>query len=123
MKNEIEQKIFAYLPENFDGVLLDINSNAESVCPDAQIVFVKDTSGISAQEDSSADLAFCTELHKLGDIEAALDEIYRVLKDDGIFIACLEPDDAFRTKLKELFNVNSYRTQEQYAYFEAEKRI
>ncbi|MBQ8980082.1 MAG: hypothetical protein IJ077_00550 [Eubacterium sp.] len=123
MKKEIAEKTLAYLPSDFDGVVLDINSKVDSFCPNAKIVFAKNTDDISAQADGSIEIAVCLKLHKLSDISKALDGIHRVLKNDGTFIACLKPQDGFRTELKAKFNVNSYRTEGQYAYFEAQKRI
>ncbi len=122
MNREIKEKTLQYIPEDFSGVILDLRNKLEHICPEAEIIPVSKIHGKIGVDDESVDMAVCLKLHKLGDIENSLDEICRVLKGGGTFIACLKPCDNFRTILKDKFNVNSYHTAGHYAYFEAQKR-
>ncbi|MBR3149772.1 MAG: methyltransferase domain-containing protein [Eubacterium sp.] len=122
MKKDIKEKTLQYIPEDFDGVILDLRNKLEHICPKAEIIPVNKFWGKIDLDDKSVDMAVCLKLHKLGDINTSLGEIHRVLRDEGTFIACLKPSDNFRTVLKEKFDVNSYHTMGHYAYFEAQKK-
>jgi len=122
MKKEVLEKTLAYIPKDFDGVILDLRSNLDGEFKNAQVDTLKDVDGTIPQFDNSVDIVFCKKLHKIKNTKKALEEISRVLKKDGKLVACLKPYDSFRSDLKDIFNVNSYHTMGHYAYFEAEKR-
>ncbi|MBQ9517481.1 MAG: methyltransferase domain-containing protein [Eubacterium sp.] len=122
MKKEIKEKTLQYISDDFDGVILDLRNKLEHICPKAEIIPANSMGDLTAQADKSVDMVVCLKLHKFSDGEKTLDEIKRVLKDGGTFIACLKPYDTFRTMLKDKFDVNSYHTQGHYAYFEAQKK-
>ena len=122
MKKEVLEKTLAYIPKDFDGVILDLRSNLDGEFKNAQVDTLKDVDGTIPQFDNSVDIVFCKKLHKIKNTKKALEEISRVLKDGGKLVACLKPYDSFRSDLKDIFNVNSYHTMGHYAYFEAEKR-
>ena len=121
MKKEIKEKTLRHIPTDFDGVVFDLKSKLENSCPKAKIISAAGMQDLETQEAGSVDMAVCLKLHKF-DCDKALDEIHRILKPDGTFIACLKPHEEFRTALKEKFHVNSYHTSGHYAYFEAQKK-
>ena len=122
MKKEIKEKTLQYIPEDFDGVILDVRNKLEDICPRAEIIPAYTLGDVCAQKDGSVDMVVCLKLHKFKETEKTLDEISRALKSNGTFIACLKPYNEFRMLLKDKFNVNSYHTNGHYAYFEAQKR-
>lgn len=121
MKKEIKEKTLQYIPDDFDGVIFDLRNKLENICPKAEIIPAGGMRDLEIQPEHSVDMAVCLKLHKF-DCDKALDEINRILKPNGIFIACLKPYENFRTALKDKFNVNSYHTSGHYAYFEAQKK-
>lgn len=105
MKNiRLIKEVKKIIPENFEGKVFDATD-----CNSLSLPF------------SDGEFDAVTGV----DSKCSIDEIYRVLKQKGKFIAGYsELDDipAFRAKLKSKFNVNSFYIKEYGLYFSAEKR-
>ena len=142
MKKEIINSVFDYIPNDFDGTVLDIPPSLAGKLPNAKVKTVREFYGRLEYDDDYFDMVLSIgAFHKFDGKDVLFDEICRVLKTGGKLIAALytESDSrefdltytfekkapplytvpAFREKLKARFDVNSFHTKNGAVYFEA----
>ncbi|MBE6720719.1 MAG: class I SAM-dependent methyltransferase [Ruminococcaceae bacterium] len=121
MKKKIIENTLSSIPANTFKKVLLVPEYKTGIAADE--IRTADETGLASEGDCTYDAVISINaLHKFENSKKALCEIHRVLKSGGSFFACLKPYDSFRTELKELFDVNSYRTDGGWAYFEAQKK-